>query len=175
MAYQWTTADRTIVKCLDTGVSFPRSHRLFVDIERDGIPVQDPPAVDLAVLKRELCARIEQDAGRRRRHYSTDAFAKMDEYAEAAAEALRVFKMGAEAANALADHGRADFPVLSASVPFEAATLFAAAELVADRREAAAEINGDIKRDALAGRTAVMAATTEAEANAAYGAIQWSR
>lgn len=175
MAYQWTGPDRAIVKCLETGTSFPVSHRLFVDLQRTGEQIAEPPTIELSDHKKALCERIEQDAGRQRRKYLSDAFAKQMEYLEATQEALRVFKIGADAANAMPDHGRADFPILSASVPIEAPTLYAAAELVADRHEAWAEIGGDIKRDALTGRAAVMAAATEAEATAAYEAIRWSR
>ena len=87
--------------------------------------------------------------------------------------ALAVQQMGEAAASALADSGAAQYPVLAASVPLEAPTLWAAAQLIISRYEAYMTIGGRIKRAAVEAKKAIADAPDAAAAKAAYEAVQW--
>jgi hypothetical protein len=95
-------------------------------------------------------------------------------YQEKKDQAVAVIQMGEAAANALADHGAAEFPTLSASVPVEAASLYAAAQLVMARYEQFAALARQIEITRLTGKQAVRAAENADAARAAYGAIIWT-
>ena len=95
-------------------------------------------------------------------------------YLEKRDQALAVIAMGEDAANALAEHGEAEFPTLSASVPLEAPSLFAAARLVIERYEQWAAISRVIEATRLAGKRAISDASDAASARTAYEAIKWT-
>lgn len=116
---------------------------------------------------------VDDAAERCRLKYITGGSAKAMEYLEAKDQAVAVIQMGEAAANALTNHGAAEFPVLAASVPIEAATLHAAATLVMQRYEAYAAVAGVIKRKTIEAKAEIEAAQTVGEAQSVLGAIAW--
>lgn len=136
----------------------------------DGTPATTPALND---VKAVLCGKIDADAEAHRLLNITPGSCQAMTYAEKKDQAAAVIGLGEAAANALPNHGAAEFPVLSASVPSEAATLWEAAELVMQRYEAFAELGGRIERARLEGKKAVKDAADEAAARAAYDAVVW--
>ena len=123
--------------------------------------------------KADYLAAHENNAAITRSRYVTVAPGMDLVYQEKAAEAVAVVGMGREAANALPDHGTAEFPMLAASVGIEAETLFDIAEIVSEKAEAFASIAGGIERIRLAGKKAISSAETDEEAKAAFESITW--
>lgn len=130
-------------------------------------------AAHLASLKAAERAAVNEAAEEQRLKRITGGATKAMEYMEARDQAVAVLAMGEAAANALPNHGFAEFPVLSASVPIEAASLYAAAQLVSGRYELYVSIAGQIKAKAIAAKAAITAATTEDQVRAVRGAIVW--
>lgn len=127
----------------------------------------------LPLLKSELQKLVDEGAERQRLRYITGGATKAMEYLEAKDQAVAVLQMGEASANALANHGVSEFPVLSASVPIEAASLYAAAQLIISRYEAYANKAGQIKAKVIQAKAAIVAAQTAAEAEAVVEAITW--
>ena len=118
-------------------------------------------------------ARTQQAAESARAAHVTLGAGQSLVYQEKAAEAVAVLGMGEVAANALPDHGSAEFPLLAASVGIEADTLFDVAQIVGERAEATATALGAIERVRLTAKRAIQATETDADAKAIYEAIQW--
>lgn len=129
----------------------------------------------LATIKVELKALIDADAERRRLAYITPGAGMAVTYDEKHAQARAVALLGEEAANALTEEQRADqFPVLSASVGIEGATLWDCSALVIARYEAFADLAGVIERTRLTAKKAISDASDVAAARAAYEAVAWT-
>lgn len=131
------------------------------------------PASDVDAVKAFLKSRVETVAEHQRLRYITGGTTKAMEYLEARDQALAVKSMGESMANSLPDHGAADFPVLAASVPVEAPTLWAAHALVLGRYEAYATLTGRIKSVTIAAKKSISDASDSASAKAAYEGITW--
>lgn len=127
----------------------------------------------VAPIKEKLKTRVDEDAERVRQRYLTPGVGMAMTYTEKKDQAVAVLAMGDAAANALAAHGAAEFPTLSASVPIEAPSLYAAAHLVIAKYEAWAAISRGIELTRLAGKKAISDASDAAAAQAAYEAITW--
>lgn len=146
----------------------------------DGVPRQiapsppSPPPPAGLPDRPTLVQRLYADAERVRLKYLTPGAGMVLTYQEKKAQADSVIAMGQVAANALANHGSAEFPTLSASVPAEAANLYAAAQLVIERYQQFAALSRVIESTRLNGKNAIVAAPSDATAVAAYEAITWS-
>lgn len=125
-------------------------------------------------IKSDLKTRIDDMAEIVRLRYITPGAGMAMTYAEKKDQAVAVLGMGEQAANALASHGAAEFPTLSASVPIEAASLYAAAQLVMTRYEQFAALSRVIELIRLTGKKAISDASDAAAARAAYEAITWN-
>jgi hypothetical protein len=125
-------------------------------------------------IKAELTRRLDEAAETVRLKYITPGAGMAMTYQEKKDQAVAVIAMGDAAANALASHGAAEFPTLSASVPVEAASLYAAAELVMQKYEQFAALSHVIESTRLQGKKAIGDASDAAAARAAYEAIQWT-
>jgi hypothetical protein len=144
--------------------------------DQGGVLVGPPvdTTVDLVKLKAGLSSRIDDDAERVRLRYITPGAGMAMTYQEKFAQAQAVSALGEQAANAMSQAERElQFPTLSASVGLEAATLWGCAELVLEKYAQFATLSMTIERLRLSGKAAVKAATTEAEARAAYDAVIW--
>ncbi|NBW16829.1 MAG: hypothetical protein EBR82_53520 [Caulobacteraceae bacterium] len=141
-----------------------------VEADRVRVMRSYPP---LDQLKAEQKALVDAEAERQRLRYITGGATKAMEYLEAKDQAVAVLQMGEASANALANNGVAEFPVLAASVPVEAPTLYAAAQLVSARYEAYASKAGQIKGKVIAAKAAIIAAQTAPEIMAVLGSIVW--
>ena len=128
---------------------------------------------DLETVKSEICRKIETDAEAVRSSYLTQGTGKAMEYMEAKAQARDVIALGRVAANSLPQNGDAHYPILAASVPDEAETLYAAAELVIVRAGQFGVLGGIIKRKAIEAKKSVNAAVDCAAARAAYAAFRF--
>jgi hypothetical protein len=117
---------------------------------------------------------VDADAETARLRYITAGAGMAMTYAEKKDQALAVLQMGEAAANALANNGAAEFPTLSASVPLEAQSLYAAAQLVISKYEQWAALSRVIETTRLAGKKAISDASDVASAKAAYEAILWT-
>lgn len=124
-------------------------------------------------IKDKLKARVDDDAERVRLRYITPGVGMAMTYNEKKDQAVAVLAMGEATANALAKHGAAEFPTLSASVPIEAPSLYAAAQLVIAKYEAWAAISRGIEFTRLKAKKAISDASDAAAAQAAYEAITW--
>lgn len=151
-----------------------------IDFAQHATPQQRNAAQDvlaafdlLSAVKADVSRQIDEEAERQRLRYITGGATKAMEYMEARDQAVAVLQMGEAAANALPNHGAAEFPVLSASVPIEAASLYAAAQLISARYEAYASKAGQIKAKVIQAKAAIVAAQTAAEAQAVVEAITW--
>lgn len=144
-------------------------------VESDRVSVtRSYTAPQIAALKSSLSLQVDLDAGEQRQRYMSRGAGIEMTYQEKHAQARAVIAMGEVAAGALtAQQAEAQFPTLAASVGIEAPTLWACAQLVAQRYELFADVSHDIEQTRLAGKKAIGEATTAAEAKAAYGAIQW--
>lgn len=172
---QWIDADRTE---LDVDWSGNRIRIRAVPglmhydaIREAGLDIADPA---LAALKAELCAKVDDAAERERLRYITPGAGMILTYQEKFAQAVAVEQMGEAAANAMSENQRLlDFPILSASVGVEAATLWDCAVLVRERYTLFAQLANGIERTRLHGKAQIRAATTVQGVRAAYGAIAW--
>jgi len=129
---------------------------------------------DLDAVRAELAALVDADAEQVRTRYLTPGVGQALTYLEKRDQSLAVLQMGEEAANALANNGAAEFPTLSASVPLEAPSLYAAAQLVIGKYEQWAAISRMIETKRLAGKKSISDASDVASARAAYEAIKWT-
>jgi len=127
----------------------------------------------LTIHKSELRKKVDDDAERERLRYITPGAGMAMTYQEKKDQAVAVIAMGETAANALASNGAAEFPTLSASVPVEASSLYAAAQLVISRYEAWAALSRLIETARMNGKKAISDASDAAAAQAAYEAITW--
>lgn len=125
-----------------------------------------------AEIKTTLEARVDAEAEGVRLRYITPGAGMAMTYQEKKDQALAVLQIGEAAANALANHGAAEFPTLSASVPVEAASLWAAAQLVMSRYEAWAALSRQIELARLTGKKAIRDAPDADAARAAYQAVR---
>lgn len=132
-----------------------------------------PEAV--ALEKARLSRRIDDDAEAVRLRYITPGSGMAMVYQEKFAQAQGVAALGEAAANAMTQAEReAQFPTLAASVGIEAPTLWACAQIVLERYAQFAALSLVIERARLSGKAAIAAATTAAEARAAYEAVTWT-
>ena len=121
----------------------------------------------LALVKPRLLAAIETKAGEIRCKYITTTPGQDSLYERKRREAEYVDSQGGNANPALC-------PVLSASVGIEAPTLADVAALVITKESQWAAIAAAIELRRLRGKKAVTDATTVAQAEAAFAAIDWS-
>lgn len=129
----------------------------------------------LQPLKRDLAARVDDDAERVRLIYLTPGAGMAMTYAEKRDQANAVHGLGQAAANALNEAERiAQFPTLAASVGLEAATLWDCAQLVIAKAESWADLSNVIERTRLLGKKSISDASDAASARAAYEAIEWT-
>ncbi len=150
----------------------------FSDAATDQQKAQAAAIVDgfdpMAPVKTEYNKKIDADAEAVRLRYITSGAGMAMTYQEKFAQAQAVSTMGEQAANAMTQADRElQFPTLSASVGIEAATLWQCAELVLGKYAQFAALSLTIERRRLSGKAAVNAATTGAEAKAAYEGITW--
>ena len=122
-------------------------------------------AQQLAGLKANLCAAIDQHAETIRQTYITSGSGQSLVYQEKAAEA--------EAIQNDSSPNPANYPMLSASVGIEGSTLQAVAAMVLSVRAQWTAIAAAIETSRLGGKYAVNAATAINDANAAYNSITW--
>ena len=122
----------------------------------------------------ELLRTVDADAERVRLKYITGGVGMSMTYAEKKDQAIAVLQMGEASANALVNHGAAEFPTLSASVPLEATSLYAAAQLVISKYEQWTALSRIIGTTRLTGKKAISDASDVAAARAAYEAIVWT-
>lgn len=128
---------------------------------------------DLATVKAEFRAQVDHDAEAQRLLYITSGAGMAMTYSEKKEQALAVLDTGSEAANALANNGAAEYPLLAASVGVEASSLYEAAELVMSSYEAWVAIGGAIESKRLTAKKAINDASDVQAVKAAYEAIQW--
>lgn len=148
-------------------------NRDYDEIIASGVVVA-PYEVPLSNRKKYL-DRVDADAEACRLRYITPGAGMALTYQEKFAQAQAVSAMGRDAANALSQSEReVQFPTLSASVGIEAPTLADAADLVLARYANFARLSLSIERIRLGGKASIQAATSDAEANAAYEAISWT-
>jgi len=139
----------------------------------DGI-VLAPYVPALDEVKATLLRRLDHAAEQARQRHITTGFGQALTYREKIDQALAVLDLGEAAANALPESDTiAQFPMLAASIGIEAETLHAAAALVVSRYEAFSSFGGAIERVRLTAKRAIRAATSAADADAAYGAVAW--
>lgn len=139
------------------------------------VPAVHQPAYLPVEDERKLwSARVDADAENARTRYITPGAGMALTYQEKKDQAVAVIAMGEANANALANHGATEFPTLSASVPIEAATLYAAAQLVMQKYEQFAAISRVIELTRLTGKKAISEASDAAAVRAAYRAIEWT-
>lgn len=127
----------------------------------------------LTIHKSELRKKVDDDAERERLRYITPGAGMAMTYQEKKDQAVAVIAMGEAAANALPNNGAQEFPTLSASVPVEASSLYAAAQVVIARYEAWAAISRGIELARMNGKKSISDASDAAAAQAAYEAITW--
>lgn len=168
----WSSKDAAYVDAWPTdAVTRIASEAELRDVlERAGCPDR-APGYD---FKAALSARVDADAEAVRLRYITGGAGMAMTYAEKKDQALAVLQMGEQAANELVNNGAAEFPTLSASVPLEAASLYAAAQLVISKYEQWAALSRVIETTRLAGKKAISDASDAAAARAAYEAITWT-
>jgi hypothetical protein len=129
----------------------------------------------LDAVKRELHAKLDNDAENRRMRYLTPGTGMSMTYAEKRDQANAVHSMGEAAATAMSAAEQVEqFPTLAASVGLEAPTLWACALLVIAKSEAWATLSHAIERTRLLGKKAISDASDAASARAAYEAIEWT-
>lgn len=165
---RWANAEHTAVfaEIAGTVISAVAGSPVYVEI----LAATSPAAFEakpLATVKAELSAAIDQAAGRVRAKYVTDAPGQDLLYDRKRREAEYVTDQGAGADPALC-------PVLAASVGIEAPTLADCAALVLAKESQWAAIAAAIELRRLSGKAAVNAATTVAQAESAFAAIDWS-
>lgn len=129
---------------------------------------------NIDAIREHLRVRVDADAETVRQRYLTVGVGMAMTYQEKKDQALAVLQMGEAAANALANNGAAEYPTLSASVPIEATSLYAAAQLVINKYEQWAALSRVIETTRLAGKKAISDASDAAAAQAAYEAITWT-
>lgn len=129
--------------------------------------------IRLPLIKAGLSRRVDDDAERERLRYITPGAGMAMTYQEKKDQAVAVIAMGEAAANALPNNGAQEFPTLSASVPVEASSLYAAAQVVIARYEAWAAISRGIELARMNGKKSISDASDAAAAQAAYEAITW--
>lgn len=129
----------------------------------------------LESVKKTMSRRVDDDAEQVRNRYLTPGAGMALTYQEKFAQAQAVMNLGRETANALSELDReAQFPTLAASVGIEAPTLADAANLVLERYAAFARLSFHIERQRLAGKSAIQAAASKDDVDAAYRAITWT-
>jgi hypothetical protein len=180
MSYSYTLPDNRLLydglpfEC--DGVAYPPNWLSLAsaeDLTARGITKEPIPPPSVTDMKDELKRRVDDDAERVRLRYITPGVGMAMTYQEKKDQAVAVIAMGQASANALANNGAAEFPTLSASVPIEAANLYAAAQLVIARYEAWAALSRLIESARLSGKKAISDASDAAAARAAYEAITW--
>lgn len=130
---------------------------------------------DLSATKQKLISQVDFDAELVRLKHITPGDGMAMTYREKFEQAELVNEIGETAANALSEAERiAAYPTLAASVGLEAATLWECAQLVRAKYAQFAQLSHVIEKTRLSGKSAVSAATTVAEAQAAYEAITWT-
>lgn len=172
---QWTDADHS---ALDVDWNGQRIHikadpglTHYRAVQAAGLTIAEP---QLAALKAELCAKVDDAAEAERLRYITPGVGMVLTYQEKFAQAVAVEQMGETAANAMTEQERLlDFPILAASVGIEAPTLWQCATLVRERYTLFAALANGIERTRLAGKAAIRSADTVESVRAAYGAIAW--
>lgn len=122
---------------------------------------------------RTYSEKVDAEAEKQRLRFITAGQGMAMTYQEKKDQALAVLDLGSDAANALANNGAAEYPLLSASVGTEVPTLYQAAELVMERYEAWSAIGGAIETQRLIAKKAISDASNVAQVKAAYEAIQW--
>jgi hypothetical protein len=149
-------------------------NRDYRDLIAGGVHIlaYEPPA--LAQIKETLRNHVDVAAELVRLKYITPGVGQAMTYQEKKDQAVAVVAMGEAASNTLANHGAAEFPTLSASVPIEAPSLYAAAQLVIARYEAWTGLSRTIELTRLNGKKAISDASNAADAKAAYEAIAWT-
>ena len=133
----------------------------------------EPAPPSLNEVKAQYKSQVDIDAEAQRLLYITSGSGMAMTYSEKKEQALAVLDIGSEAANALANNGSAEYPLLAASVGVEAATLYDAAELVMSRYEAWVAIGGAIESKRLIAKKAINDASDVQAVKAAYEAIAW--
>lgn len=125
----------------------------------------------LSEIKSGLVTAVKTNASAARSRFATPG--KDMVYAEKKDQAHAVLQMGPDAANALPNNGAATFPLLSATVGIDAATLHDVAAIVWQKYEAWNVIGAAIERTEVLGCKLIGDASNAAAARAAYEAITW--
>lgn len=142
-----------------------------IEADRVRIVRSHPPLAD---VKAGLKIQVDQRAEERRLQHITPGDGMAMVYREKFEEAQGVRRMGEDAANQLDETQRKEqFPLLAASIPTEAATLWKIASLVADKAEAWADTSYGIEKTRIDGKAVIDAATTVEDAHSAYASISW--
>lgn len=152
-------------------------HLTLIKTEAELADVLAPYGIEgplsLSAIKDKYKAKVDDDAEAVRLQHITRGVGQAMTYAEKKDQAVAVIAMGEAAANGLANNGAMEFPTLSASVPLEANSLYAAAQLIMQRYEAWAALSRMIETARLAGKKNISLASDAAAVRAAYGAITW--
>jgi hypothetical protein len=134
---------------------------------------QEQPEPTLDAVKSAGKRMIEAASEACRLRFVTPGSTKAMEYIAAHLEAQVALALPLDQLTALPNGGPDRFPILAASVPLEAPTLLAAAELIDTRATRYARVAGAIKRLTLDGKIAVDQAATSEEVAAAVSSIEW--
>jgi hypothetical protein len=130
-----------------------------------------PPAPSLAEQKTAATVEIDIAAEHARLRYITPGSGMALTYAEKANEAMALAALGQPAADAMTDEEcAAQYPILSASVGIEGATIWICAQLVLAKQAAWKEIARQIEAARFAGKAAVEAASDATAVAAAQSA-----
>lgn len=134
-----------------------------------------PPPPERGIEPRDvLLARVNNDAEVARLRYITGGDGMVMTYIEKQAQALAVHAAGRDAAMAIDEaEARQTYPLLAASIGYEADDLWSVAELVLNRYRAFAAVSFAIERTRLAAKRAITDASDDLAANAAYDAVSW--
>lgn len=134
--------------------------------------VENVPSLD--DVKSSLLRRVDNDAEAIRLKYITPGDGKAMVYREKFEEAKAVDGLGEAAANAMTEAEYVDsYPILAASIPTQASTLWQISQIVIAKAEVWADLAYKIEKACIDGKAAIQAAETVEQANSAYASISW--
>ena len=141
---------------------------------RERVPLPPAPP-DLETERARFLRRVDSDAENVRLKYITDGAGQAMTYQEKADQAKELVGLGQAAVNAMtAQDLQSNYPTVAASVGIEASTAWDVADLVDQKRLFWRQKSYEIEARRLGGKKAIGDATTVADIQAAYQAIDWS-
>lgn len=125
-------------------------------------------------VKADYVRRLAADAEAARLRFLTPGTGKALEYLEKRDQAAAVHAMGEEAARAMTvQEAVTEFPTLVSGLGYDGDDIWSVALVVIGKAEAWSETSGRIASLERSAKAAIQAASTGAEAQAAYDAVQW--